>query len=90
MEHVAREVKMDPWKVREANMIKPGDKLLAVSLYGNVLPHGEMDEFYPIPEMAKQIQDSSNYKTRRIEIDEFNKVILCPPTFHNAPRIGRE
>ena len=69
MERIAFELNMDPYEFRAANYLKKGDRLVK-----GFTP--KMIKDNPLPDMVETLKQSSRYLERKVEVDEFNKVII--------------
>ena len=64
MDAIARERGLDPLDVRKANFYRPG---------GDVTPYNQtVDDLDTMPAMIAELEASSDYRTRRKEIEVFN------------------
>jgi len=65
MDHIARELGLDPLEVRKRNYY--GDTERNVTHYHQTVEHNIM------PEITRQLEESSDYHSRREQISEFNR-----------------
>lgn len=66
MDHIARELGLDPLEVRKRNYY--GDTERNVTHYHQTVEHNIM------PEITRQLEASSDYRSRREQISEFNRL----------------
>jgi xanthine dehydrogenase large subunit len=66
MDHIARELGLDPLEVRKRNYY--GDTERNVTHYHQTVEHNIM------PEITRQLEESADYRSRREQISEFNRL----------------
>lgn len=64
VEDIARYLGKDPLDIRKANLYQPG---------ADETPYGQKIEQHVLPALIERLEQSSNYRTRRAAITEFNK-----------------
>ena len=64
MEDIARKLGKDPLDIRKLNLYQPG---------ADETPYGQKIEQHVLPELIERLEQSSDYRARRIAISEFNK-----------------
>ncbi len=65
MEEIGAFLNQDPYEVRKLNLFGLDDR--------NVTPYGERLEHNLLPQIFEKLEESSDYKGRRAEVESFNK-----------------